>query len=228
MRPEELLLQHQRAENRIGALDLERQRLEALLGGGELDRLEAEQAAAAARRDEAALRLRAAERDAEDHRARLKAREKELMSGHIHQPSELTRLSQEVEHMRLRLRAEEDGELELMEEAEAKEAEARETAARLAGARARMDEEAPRVREELGRLAAQREALEAERAALWQEIPAEFQAAYRRVRAPNPVAEVDAGLCGGCRVALTAAQLQLVRRGGLVTCESCSRILVAV
>lgn len=229
MRPEERLLQHQRVEARIAELDAERQRLEAALSGSaELGRLGAALEEAVSRRNDAERRLREAERDAAGHRARLKARRAELMSGHIHQPSELTRLSQEVEHMQSRLREEEEGELTLMEESEARAAEADGLEAGLAAFRARLEEEAPRGRAELTRIANEWEDLESERVALWGEIPADFQAAYRRVRAGPPVAEVAGGLCGGCRVGLTAAQLQSVRRGGLVTCESCSRILVAV
>lgn len=130
--------------------------------------------------------------------------------------------------MRARLRQEEDGELALMEESEAREAELRDAESRLAGLRERLAAEAPGAKAELVRIAAEREALEGERTAIWNEIPADFQAAYRRVRVAPPVAEVSGGQCGGCRVALTAAQLQAVRRGGLVLCESCSRILVAV
>ncbi|MGH7777007.1 MAG: zinc ribbon domain-containing protein [Candidatus Dormibacterales bacterium] len=229
MRPEEHLLQHQRVEARIAELEAERARLEAALSGSvELGRLGAALEEAVARRDEAERRVREAERDAADHRARLKGRRAELMSGHIHQPSELTRLSQEVEHMQSRLRDEEERELALMEESEARAAEADGLEAGLAALRAQLEAEAPRGRTELARIADEREALESERAAHWGDIPADFQAAYRRVRAGPPVAEVAGGLCGGCRVRITAAQLQTVRRGGLVTCESCSRILVAV
>ncbi|MGH7903712.1 MAG: zinc ribbon domain-containing protein [Candidatus Dormibacteraceae bacterium] len=228
MRPEALLLQQQRLETGLRNLAAEKERLEAgLAARPEIDALEAELGTEAAARDEVARRLGAAERDAQEHRHRLQARERELMSGHLHQPSELTRLSQEVEHMRSRLREEEDGELALMEESEAREGAVRALEERLGEARARLAAEAPRARAELDRISAEAELLEAERQEVWERIPADFQAAYRRVRAPAPVAEVTGGQCGGCRVGLTTNELQQVRRGGIVICQSCSRLLVA-
>ena len=53
----------------------------------------------------------------------MRARERELMSGRIHNPTELLQISEEVDHMKARLATEEDAELELMEEAERADAE---------------------------------------------------------------------------------------------------------
>jgi predicted nucleic acid-binding Zn-ribbon protein len=69
-------------------------------------------------------------------------------------------------------------------------------------------------------------AVEAERAETWEAIPAEFRAAYSRIRLADPVAEVVNNQCQGCRVTVTSSGMQQLRRHVLVMCEHCGRILV--
>ena len=55
----------------------------------------------------------------------------------------------------------------------------------------------------------------------------QLQAAYRKIsRIPNPVVAMVNGQCEGCRVQLTANELQVLRRGERFTCQNCNRILV--
>ena len=70
---------------------------------------------------------------------------------------------------------------------------------------------------------------ETEREAVWRQLPADWQKAYRRVaaRVSNPVAEVVRGQCQACHVGATSSGMQLLRRGSLVLCENCGRLQVA-
>ena len=94
MGPAELLLHHSRLEDRVRLLAGEIERLEARLATNpEADRLERDLAEARALQQEIALRLRDRDREREDHRTKMRARERELMSGRIHNPTELLQIS---------------------------------------------------------------------------------------------------------------------------------------
>jgi predicted nucleic acid-binding Zn-ribbon protein len=176
------------------------------------------------------LRLREREREAAARRSRITARERELMSGRIRNPTDLMKLSEEVAHLKGALSEEEEAELVLMEEQEARDAELARLGRELAAARERSAAAAPGLRERLESLRAELEGIEAERAATWELIPADWQEAYRRLqrRVADPVAEAAHGQCQACRVGVTSSGMQLLRRGALVHCENCDRLLVVV
>ena len=124
MRPTELLLQYQRLGDRIRTLTDEATHIELRLARDE--RVEAATAAVAEaleRRDQLARELREMDMDVEGHRTKMKSHEKELMSGRIRSPSDLTKMSEEVGHMKARLAEEEDREFDLMAALESAEAE---------------------------------------------------------------------------------------------------------
>jgi predicted nucleic acid-binding Zn-ribbon protein len=227
----ELALHHQRLDQRAGHLRTQIGRVEAELAADpEAERLEREQTSAAAALRAVELRLRERERDAASRRSRITARERELMSGRIRNPTELMKLSEEVEHLKGALSEEEEAELLLMEEQEGRDAEVARLGRELAAARERRAAAAPGLRERLEGLQAELEGIEAERAATWELIPADWQEAYRRLqrRVPDPVAEAAHGQCQACRVGVTSSGMQLLRRGALVHCENCDRLLVVV
>lgn len=227
MSPGELLLRHARLEARAQATAAEVARLEAALAGTEaLEAARGRLEAAAAAQKEAASRLRDSELEVEAHRARMKERDRELMSGRIHNPTELSKLSEEVDHMRSRIATEEEGELALMEEADARDREVAEAAEALRLLQEEREAQAPQLRQQLesARLALTEH--EAERDAAWAAIPAEYQSASRRIRVHPVVAELIAGQCGECHVGITSGGLQRLRRAELVTCDNCGRILV--
>ena len=228
MGPAELLLHHSRLEDRIQGLAAEIGRLESRLATNpEAERLEQELALARTRQQEVALKLKDRDRDREDHRTKMRARERELMSGRIHNPTELLQMSEEVDHMKARLAVEEDAELQLMEEAESADGDVGRLKAELERSTAAAAAEAPAIQERLEAARAQLSVLESERDEVWAQLPAPNQTAYRRVRVRPPVAEVAGGQCTACRVAVTTSQMQLLRRGdAIVTCENCGRLLV--
>ncbi len=228
MKGTEHLLQYRRLGDRVATLTDERSHIELRLAGDEAtERAIAEEAAAKERRDAFARDLRAMELDVESHRAKMKSHDRELMSGRIRSPSDLTRMSAEVEHMKASIGVEEDGELELMASLEVADKELADARGKLAAARAAVVAARPGLEARLQVIAAEVADLELEREGLWAEVPEPARAAFRKLsRVPNPVVAMVAGQCEGCRVRLTANELQQLRRGERFTCQNCNRILV--
>jgi predicted nucleic acid-binding Zn-ribbon protein len=225
----ELALHHMRLDQRAAALRGQIDRLRTLLASDpEAERLEREVTAANAERRELDLGVRQRELEAEAQRTRLRGRERELMSGRIRNPTELTKLNDEVDHLKAALRVHEDGELELMERQEALEVDLARLDRELAAARERTAAATPELEQRLERLERDLAEVEAERDVTWERVPADWQVAYRRVRSrqADPIAEVRNGQCGACRVALTSSGMQAARRAALIQCDNCGRILV--
>lgn len=223
----EQLLRHARVDAQVRALTAEMNRLETALAGdarlqGTVERLE--QARSAQR--EGASRIRDREREAEAHRVRLRERNRALMSGRINNPTELTKLSTEVDHLRERLGAEEDQELQLMEEQEALDAALTAAEADVERIQAEFEAAVPGLRSQLEATRQQLVDAEAEREAVWALVPPDYQAATRRIRVQPLAAEVNGTQCSECHVGVTSLALQRLRRGELVTCDNCGRILV--
>ena len=156
----------------------------------------------------------------------MKERDRELMSGRIRNPTELSKLSEEVDHMRSRIATEEEGELQLMEEMEARDLELREAESALRTLLEEREAQAPQLRQQLeaARLALTEH--ETEREAAWAAVLPDYQAAARRIRVHPVVSELLDSQCGECHVVITSGGLQRLRRGELVTCDNCGRILV--
>lgn len=225
----ELALHHQRLAQRAAQSRSQIARVEALLGDDpEVRRLEQDLQDARDRRRSLELRLRESERQAEAGRQRMRARERELMSGRIRNPTDLMKLSHEVEGLKTSVGEVEDAELGLMEEAEEQDLALAALAGRLQATRETRDAARPdlerRRDEEISRLAE----VEAQRDRTWDQLSPEWQAAYRRVqvRIPDPVAEAVNGQCQSCHVSVTSSGMQVLRRGGLVHCDNCGRLLV--
>ena len=229
MNAPEIALHHQRLGARMALLRSQIQRQQAELASDpEAEGLERALAAASAARQDLELRLRDRDREVESHRGRLRTRERDLMSGRINNPTELMKLDQEVRHLRTAVSAEEDAELELMEEQERLESEVERLGRALEAVRARAAEKAPALRERIAAEESELAAGESEAAAMWAQLPRDWQTAFQRVssRIPNPVAEVVGNQCQACHVAVTSNGMQLLRRAGLVQCDNCGRILV--
>ncbi|TMB96083.1 MAG: hypothetical protein E6J40_10615 [Chloroflexi bacterium] len=162
-RPGQLLLQYQRLVDRERVLRDDIARIESQLETDpEVVALEERAAAAQAQQEATAARVRESDKAREDHRTRLRSREKELMSGRIRNPTELTQMSEEVQHMKSRFVEEEEAELQLMEDAEAADEALRAVMSELTAARARAAAEAPALQSELDELRSELATVEAE------------------------------------------------------------------
>ena len=129
--------------------------------------------------------------------------------------------------MRANFAEEEAAELELMEEQEAANEAVREASAQLDDARTRFAGDEPGLRRELESLQAELDSVKADGAAAWSQVPANFQAAFLRIRAHPAVAEVDHNQCQECHVTVTSSGMQGLRKGeDVVYCENCGRVLV--
>jgi uncharacterized protein len=228
MRPTETLLQFQRLGDRARTLEDEKTHLEGrLVVDPRVDAAGLALADARQARDPLLLQLKEMELEVEGQRSRMKGHERELMSGRIRSPSELTKMSDEVGHMKMRLAEEEDRELELMTSLEQAEADLAAATAELEEAEKAHAAARPGIEERLAVIGAELATLEEQRAALWAEVPPPLQAAYNRIsRIANPVVAEEGGQCMGCRVQLTTNELQQLRRGERFTCQNCNRILV--
>jgi predicted nucleic acid-binding Zn-ribbon protein len=227
MNDPELALHHLRLDQRTGSLRAQVARLQAeLTGDPEAERLERERATAEAARRDLDLGVRDREREANARRGRLRARERDLMSGRIRNATELLKLNQEVEHLKVAVADAEEAQLALMERQEVVEGELARLTREVAAARERTAAQTPALRARLERLEDEAAQVEAERDASWEQLSDEWRRAYQRVRASDPVAEVVGGQCQACRVAVTSNGMQVLRRRGLLHCDNCGRLLV--
>lgn len=229
MNAPELTLHHQRLDQRAGHIRGQIARVEAmLLDDVEAQRLEREHAMAETARRDVDLRLREREREVEGRRTRLRARERELMSGRIRNPTELMKMQEEVQHLKAAVGDEEDAQLLLMEQQENLEADVSRLTRELTAVRDQAAAAAPGLRARLDQLTSELAQVEAEREETWAQVPADWQLAYRRVRArmSEPVAEVVGNQCQACHVTVTSSGMQAVRRAALLQCDNCGRILV--
>jgi predicted nucleic acid-binding Zn-ribbon protein len=228
LRPAELLLQYQRLVDRERVVRDGIERIESQLQSDpEVARLEESAESARAEQQTTAARVHESDRVREDHRTRLRSREKELMSGRIRNPTELTQMSQEVQHMKSRFVEEEEAELQLMEEADAADEKLRAVTSELEAARARAAAEMPALQADLDELKAELAGIEAEKDQVWADTPPAAQRAFTRLRVQPAVAVVANLQCTACRVSVTSRGMQMLRQGDeIVNCENCGRILV--
>ncbi len=163
----------------------------------------------------------------DDLGAKIAAVKQSLYSGQIKNPKELSSLQHEAEGLEARRNQLEDEALGLMEQVE----EATNTLATIEGELKTLEKE---WRNKQQRLSAEIECLEGELFELehkQQVLSAEIEPGvidfYYQLKKQKvwPVARVEQGLCGGCRLSLSTAELQRVRGSSLVQCSSCHRIL---
>ncbi len=173
--------------------------------------------------------LRTAEQDLADLTARIKGHNDWLYSGKVANPRELGSLQQEVQHLRQAQSLQEDRVLEAMTAVDdAKALVVEKTARHEAAVKTRQQEVAAlterqrQARERLAQLRQRRQALaETCEAALLQRYEQ-----LRRTRGGKAVALAEGGTCQGCRVTLTASDLQRLRTSAeITTCSNCGRIL---
>jgi len=164
----------------------------------------------------------------EDLLAKLKPLREKLYAGSVKNPKELSSLQQQVEQFKGQVSQEEDKALEIMGQVETVQ---REIAALSAEVR-RMEEEWQKERERL--LAEQTELTSAinalgkrrnEIAATVELTHLDLYEALRVKRQGYAVARIEQGRCQGCRITLSTSEMTRARVGGLVQCDSCSRVL---
>ncbi len=155
-----------------------------------------------------------------------------LDSGTIGDPRQLQNLQHELESLARRKSELEDVELEIMERVEGAQA----AVAQLTGDRAARESERAELVETLQAITAEIDAeqagVESARAAIAGTVPSDLLALYERIRADHGgvgAAHLHRGRCEGCRLQLTANDIEHIRAAApteVVRCEECRRILV--
>jgi len=175
---------------------------------------------AEARRKALSGQLEQAETREREERARARSHERQLYSGVIHNPRELTQLSEELDHLRVQLATEEVEEMELLSSLDEADRELADALSEAETTRAELKQQEQQADNASRRIADQRAA-----------IPAAHLRLYDRVAAFRPapaVVDVRDGVCAGCRLPLSHSQLRALRMSAdPLTCETCGRILIA-
>jgi uncharacterized protein len=158
--------------------------------------------------------------------------EKQLYSGAVSNPRELQALQDDIASIRRRISQLEDDELEIMELSEPVDAQR----AELTGEREALEAENRRLTDELtaaeAEIAAELEAVRKERDEAAAGVQPELWPEYDKLRAQLggvAVARLVGSTCQGCHLALSAVEVDRIRKLGvdeIVHCEECGRLLV--
>ena len=168
-----------------------------------------------------------AEWEVEDVAGKLSSAQESLYSGRITSPKELSSLQHEVESFKKKRDSLEDKALEIMEQVEAATSE-------LADLRQQLGEVEKNWRQQQQRLTGGIEELKISLSKLGKQrqqaltgIDAETADCYAKLRQKKgqAVSRVEQGICRGCGISLSTAELQRVKGDRIIMCNSCGRIL---
>lgn len=179
------------------------------------------------RLDDLSREQQALEWDIDDQTGKITALEEKLYGGKVANPKELTSLQQDVEALKRRRRQVEDRALEIMERREQAAATVASRADELAKLEKSWRAEQQKLEREAEALAIQLRSLERRFEEFWRDLDAGLTSLYEKLKRQkgNAVASVEQGICHGCRISLSQAQLQQVRTGSLIQCGNCGRVL---
>ncbi len=153
--------------------------------------------------------------------------EEKLYSGRITNTKELASLQHEVEGFKAHRGQLEDKVLEIMEQVEPADAGVATTSEELKKIETEWQRQQQQLSADKERVKAIISDLKDKRLALSDKIDPQTVALYQQLRKQKVTAVVRAeqGICGGCRISLSTANLQQVRSGKLVQCNNCGRIM---
>ena len=180
--------------------------------------------------------LRRSQQRLEDEIASLRMRaqqaDKQLYSGTTNNPRELQALQDDIASIQRRISKLEDDELDVMEATEPVDAER----AVLVARRDRHDQQAQALRVELAEveaeIAAELASVREQREIAAKAVPDDLWPEYDRLRASLggiAIARLVGSTCQGCHLALSAVEVDRIRKMSLdepVHCEECGRLLV--
>jgi uncharacterized protein len=154
-----------------------------------------------------------------------------IEAGLITSPKDLDRMQHELVSLERRISALEDAELEVMEQLEEAQASLDSLAAQLAAADERLAVLAKSRGEKTSEIDGALRSVITERGEAVTGLPPDLVSLYERIRAQRGVgaAALRARQCGGCQMAINAADLSVIAKApadDVIRCEECSRILV--
>ena len=158
---------------------------------------------------------------------KLTAVEDKLYSGSIENPKELANLQHEVDGLKLRRSQLEDKTLDIMEQVELTTASVATISSQLKTLEAKWHSQQQQLSTDKEQLEAILSNLKHKRQTLSAEIDPTVVELYHELNKQKgtAVAKVEQGICRGCRISLSATELQRARSGSLTQCSSCGRIL---
>ena len=159
--------------------------------------------------------------------SKLTAVQEKLYGGSIKNPKELTSLQHEVEGFKSKREQLEDKVLEIMEQVELTEASVATISNEFKELEAEWQSQQQQLSGNMEELKTTLSDLQHKREALSTSIDPEAIELYNKLKKQKgtAVAKVEQGICRGCRISLSAAELQQARGGNSVQCSNCGRIL---
>jgi len=163
----------------------------------------------------------------DDIATKLTATEDKLYSGSIGSPKELANLQHEVDGLKTRRSQLEDKALDIMEQVELATASVATISSQLKTVEAEWQSQQQQLSTDMEQLKAVLSNLKHKRQTLSAEIDPRAVELYHELKEKKgtAVAKVEQGICRGCRISLSATELQRARSGSLTQCSSCGRIL---
>ena len=163
----------------------------------------------------------------DDIATKLTATEDKLYSGSIGSPKELANLQHEVDGLKTRRSQLEDKALDIMEQVELATASVATIDSQLKTVEAEWQSQQQQLFADMEQLKAVLSNLKHKRQTLSAEIDPKATELYHELKEKKgtAVAKVEQGICRGCRISLSATELQRARSGSLTQCSSCGRIL---
>jgi len=163
----------------------------------------------------------------DDIGTKLATLEEELYSGRIKNPKELANLQHEVSGLKVKRGELEDKTLEIMEQVEMATASVAGTSSQLKTLEAEWQSQQQKLATDIERLETTLADLKHKRELMSARVDVKVVESYDELRKQKgtAVAKVEQGVCQGCRISLSNAELQRVRSGSLMQCSSCGRIL---
>ena len=161
---------------------------------------------------------------------KLTAAEKKLYSGTIANPKELSNLQHEVDGLKARRNQLEDETLETMNQVELATATVASISTELKRLEAEWHNQQQQLSTDMEQLKTILSDLKHKRQQLSTKIDPSAVEFYHELKKQKgtAVAKIEQGICCGCRISLSTAELQQARSDSLVHCSSCGRILFLV
>jgi predicted nucleic acid-binding Zn-ribbon protein len=153
--------------------------------------------------------------------------EEELYSGRVGNPKELANLQREIKALKSNRSELEDRTLEVMEQVEAVTASLINLKGELKTLETEWQSQQLKLKDDREHLEAELASLKQKREAVSAQVDPGVAEFYGELRGQKgtAVARVEQGVCRGCRISLSNAELQRARGGDLIQCSSCGRIL---
>ena len=158
---------------------------------------------------------------------KLTAAQEKLYGGSIKNPKELANLQHEVEGFKAKREQLEDKALEVMEQVELTASSVATLNNDIKSLTAEWQSQQQQLSDNMEELKAMQSDLKHKREVLSTGIDPETIKFYDTLKKNKgtAVVKVEQGICRGCRISLSAAEIQQARGGSLVQCSTCGRIL---